>query len=159
MIGYSNKQMKKDDGIFENYKDLYELTKKTVDEHIDFYKMKQSLSESELFEIWKKLSKQSENFDKRDWTENWYNWHKNIHAFEKHKYEAKFLIQHYLTDVLEELIAKLINKFANSIESTEEKTKNQKNENANLVELIKQEVRRQITLELVKTKRRTIKKI
>jgi hypothetical protein len=153
MIGYSNKQMQKDDDIFEKYKDLYELTKKTVDEHIEFYKMKESLSVGELFEIWKKLSRQSENFDKRDWTENWHNWHKNMHAFEGHKYEAKFLIQHYLTEILEELIAKLIKKFANSLESTEEKTKNQKNENANLADLIKQEVRHQITLELAKQKR------
>ncbi len=32
--------MPKDDDIFENYKDLYELTKKTVDDHIEFYKTK-----------------------------------------------------------------------------------------------------------------------
>jgi len=146
--------MQKDEGVFEKYKDLYELTKKTVDEHIDFYRMKDSLSIIELFEIWKKLSRQSEKFDKKDWTENWYNWHKNMHAFEKPKYEAKFLIQHYLTDVLEELIAKLIKKFENSLNPSDERIKNQKNESADLVELIKHEVRHQITLGLAKQKRK-----
>ncbi len=112
--------MQKDNDTFENYKDLYELTRKTVDEHIEFYKNKESLSKSELFEIWRKLSLQSENFDKRNWTENWHNWDKNFNAFEKHKFEAKFLIQHYLTDVLEELIAKSIK----NLESTTELVQN-----------------------------------
>ena len=146
--------MPKDEDIFENYKDLYELTKKTVDEHIEFYKNKESLSKSDLFEIWRKLSKQAENFDKRNWTENWHNWHKNIQAFEGHKYEAKFLIQHYLTDVLEELIAKLIKNLESTTELVQEKTQHQ-NPPDNLSELIKQEVKRQLTLELAKQKRKS----
>ena len=139
--------------IFENYKDLYELTKKTVDEHIEFYKNKESLSKSELFEIWRKLSGQSENFDKRDWTENWHNWDKNLHAFEKHKFEARFLIQHYLTDVLEELIAKLIKNLESTTELVQKKTQHQ-NSTDDLSELIKQEVKRQLASELAKKKRK-----
>ena len=46
--------------IFEEYEDLYKLTGKTVDEHIEFYKKKESLSEENLFTIWKKLSQQAE---------------------------------------------------------------------------------------------------
>ncbi len=145
--------MQKDDNIFENYKDLYELTRKTVDEHIEFYKNKKSLSITELFGIWKKLSQQAENFDKRNWTENWHNWDKNFHVFEKHKFEARFLIQHYLTDVLEELIAKLIKNLENTVELVREKTQHQPT--GNLSELIKHEVKRQISLELAKQKRKS----
>jgi|CXWL01.1.fsa_nt_gi hypothetical protein len=145
--------MSKDEDLFENYKDLYELTRKTVDEHIEFYKNKESLSTTKLFEIWRILSKQSENFDKRNWTENWHNWDKNFHAFEKHKFEARFLIQHYLTDVLEELIAKLIKNLENTIGLVREKTQHQPTDN--LSELIKQEVKRQLALELAKQKRKS----
>jgi hypothetical protein len=146
--------MSKDGDIFENYKDLYELTKKTVDDHIEFYKNKESLSKSNLFEIWRKLSIQSENFDKRDWAKNWHNWDKNFHAFEKHKFEARFLIHHYLTDVLEELIAKLIKNLENTMELVQEKTQHQ-NPVDNLSELVKQEVKRQLALELAKQKRKS----
>ena len=139
--------------VFENYKDLYDLTKKTVDEHIEFYKNKESLSITELFGIWKKLSQQAENFDKRNWTENWHNWDKNFHAFEKHKLEGKFMIQHYLTDVLEELISKLIKNFENTILLINEKKKPQNETNA-ISELIRQEVKRQIKSELTKKKRK-----
>jgi hypothetical protein len=145
--------MQKDNDTFENYKDLYELTRKTVDEHIEFYKNKESLSKSELFEIWRKLSRQSENFDKRNWTENWHNWDKHFHAFEKHKFEARFLIQHYLTDVLEELIAKLIKNLENTVELVQKKTQHQPTDN--LSELIKQEVKRQLASELAKQKRKS----
>src|SRR5690242_13467927 len=101
--------------MFEEYKDLHELTRKTVDENIEFYKKKKSLSTEDLFIIWKKLSQQAENFDKKDWAVNWNNWSKNFHAFEKHKFEAKFLIQNYLTNVLEELVGRLIEKFENHV--------------------------------------------
>ena len=144
--------MQKDDDIFENYKDLYELTKKIVDDHMEFYKNKESLSKSDLFEIWRKLSRQSGNFDKRDWTENWHNWDKNLHAFEKHKFEARFLIQDYLTDVLEELIAKLIKNLENVTELVQKNTHQSPTDN--LSELIKQEVKRQLASELSKKKRK-----
>lgn len=50
--------MQKDD-IFANYKSLYELTSKTADDHIAFYKIKKTMSTSELFNIWKNLSDQA----------------------------------------------------------------------------------------------------
>ena len=144
------------DLIFEEYEDLYKLTGKTADEHIEFYKKKESMSEEDLFTVWKKLSQQTENFDKRNWTENWHNWHKNLHAFEKHQFETKFLIQHYLTDVLEELISRLVQKYEKSVKSSER--------NANLLphtelsQIIKKEVRRQIKQELSNQKQKTKKK-
>lgn len=145
--------MSKED-VFENYKDLNDLTKKTADEHIEFYKNKESLSITELFEVWKKLSKQAENFDERNWTENWHNWEKHYHAFEKHKLEGKYMIQHYLTNVLEELIAKLIKNFESDISMIKEKTKPQKETN-DISELIRQEVKHQIKLQLNKKKRKS----
>lgn len=149
--------MNKDkDSIFEEYEDLYKLTSKTVDKHIEFYKKKETISEGELFTIWKKLSQQTENFDKRNWTENWYNWHKNLQAFEKHKFEAKFLIQHYLTDVLEELIVRLVQKFEKSVELIDNNKK--QSTDVELSEMIKREIKYQIKLELSKQKRKTKKK-
>jgi hypothetical protein len=97
--------------IFDEYPDLYKLTNRVVDEHIEFYRKKESVSVEELFKLWRRLSEMSTTFDKRDWTENWHNWHKNIHAFEKHQFEAKYLIENYLIEVLEELVAKLVRKF------------------------------------------------
>jgi thioredoxin-related protein len=62
--------MKRAEAIFKEYVDLYELTKKTADDHIAFFKNKESVPMKELFAIWKKLSEQAENFDKNDWTVN-----------------------------------------------------------------------------------------
>ncbi|MFY9301286.1 MAG: hypothetical protein WAO91_08875 [Candidatus Nitrosotenuis sp.] len=143
--------MQKND-IFVNYKSLYDLTSKTADAHIEFYKNKETIPVNSLFDIWKELSNQAENFDKHDWTQNWHNWHKNIQAFEGHKYEAKFLIQNYLTDVLKELITRLIKKF-----ETMPETRVKHQPIGNLSDLIKQEVKRQISLELAKQKRKTKK--
>lgn len=43
--------------MFDEYEDdLYKLTAKTADDHIEFYKKKKSISETELLTIWKKLS-------------------------------------------------------------------------------------------------------
>lgn len=146
--------MQKDD-IFANYKSLYELTSKTADNHIAFYRNKETQSINDLFDIWKKLSDQAENFDKHDWTQNWHNWNKNFQAFQGHKYEAKFLIQWYLTEVLEELIKKLMKYYGDSIASIQENKKHQKNTSDDISELIKQEVKRQIKLELSKQKKKS----
>lgn len=144
--------------MFEEYKDLYELTRKTVDEHIEFYNKKESLSEGELFAIWKKLSQQAENFDKKDWTVNWYNWHKNLQGFERHKYEAKFLIQHFLTEVLEELIRKLVERYGKYIELIDARTKPpQEISTGDLSHLIRLEVKQQVKKALASQKRKTKK--
>jgi hypothetical protein len=45
--------------MFEEYKDLYKLTSKTVDDHIEFYKKKESLPMGNLFDLWRKLSQQN----------------------------------------------------------------------------------------------------
>ena len=150
--------MNKDkDSIFEEYEDLYKLTSKTVDAHIEFYKKKETISEGELFTIWNKLSQQAENFDKRNWTENWYNWHKNLQAFEKHKFEVKFLIQHFLTDVLEQLIVKIIHKYEKSLKLIDNGVK--QSSVVELSEMIKKEIKRQIKQELSNQKRKARKKI
>ncbi|MDE1765245.1 MAG: hypothetical protein KGI27_03105 [Thaumarchaeota archaeon] len=47
---------KRNDSMFEEYKDLYELTRKTMDDHIEFYKKKKSMPIEDLFGIWRKLS-------------------------------------------------------------------------------------------------------
>jgi len=75
---------------FDEYEDLYKLTTMIADEHIEFYKTKDSKSTDELFKLWRRLSGMASNFDKRQWTENWYNWHKNYQGFERHKLEGKF---------------------------------------------------------------------
>lgn len=137
--------------IFESYKDLYELTSKTADEHIEFYKKKESIQITDLFDIWKKLSNQAEHFNKYDWTQNWHNWHKNIQAFEGHKYEAKFLIQNYLTEILETLVIRLVREFSD-LAKMKEKTESVDDD---ISELIKREVRRQIKLELSKQKKKS----
>lgn len=144
--------MQKDD-IFADYKSLYDLTSKTADAHIEFYKNKETIPITNLFELWKKLSNQAENFNKHDWTQNWHNWHKNIQAFEGHKYEAKFLIQNYLTEVLETLVVKLVREFSD-LAKTREKPESPTQD---ISELIKQEVRRQIHLESSKQKRKSKK--
>ncbi|MGY5151959.1 MAG: hypothetical protein ACW9XA_06790 [Candidatus Nitrosopumilus sp. bin_6a] len=141
---------KNKDSVFEEYEDLYKLTAKTADDHIEFYKKKEAIPEETLFDIWKKLSQQSENFDKRDWTENWHNWHKNLQGFERHQFEARFLIQHYLTDVLEELIDRLVQRFEKSIRLSERIT--EPSPKTELSELIKKEVKRQVKQELSKQK-------
>lgn len=133
--------------IFENCKDLNALTNKTADEHIAFYKNKENLTENELFGIWKRLSRQAENFDKMDWTENWHNWSKNMPAFIGNKYEAKFLIQNYLTDVLEELVTRLVRDFKDATKLVQ-KTEQRSDYANNLSGLIKQEIKRQVKLEL-----------
>lgn len=101
-----------------------------------------------MFKLWKKLSNQAEAFDERDWTQNWKNWHNNTPGFIGHKYEAKFLIQWYLTDVLEILITALIRDL--ELKQTGEKPEPQKE---NVSELIKQEIRRQTRMELSKQKK------
>lgn len=145
--------------MFEEYKDLYELTRKTVDDHIEFYKKKESVSVEDLFSIWRKLSQQATNFDEKNWTENWHNWDKNFHAFEKHKFEAKFLIQHYLTDVLEELISRLVEKYEKHVKLLDEKMKQpQEIPDDGFSHLIRREVKRQVKEELANRKRKTKKK-
>ena len=138
--------------IFQEYPDLYKLTGKTVDDNIEFYKKKESLSEKDLFIIWRKLSKQSEHFDEKDWTTNWHNWHKNIHSFEKHKMEAKFLIQHFMNDVLEELVARLIHNLEKYVSMKEEPKKLPQALDTDLSRLIRTEVKRQIKQELANQK-------
>lgn len=133
--------------VFSECKSLFELTNKTADDHIAFYKNKQTMSTSELFDIWKNLSNQAETFDKHDWTQNWINWHKNMPGFIGHKYEAKFLIQWFLTDVLETLVSRLVRDYA---DLTKQKTEP---ESEGIPELIRQEIRRQIRLELSKNKK------
>jgi len=140
----------KQEDVFANYKDLYEFTSKTTNDHIEFYKNKTNMSINDMFVLWKKLSYQAETFDNHDWTQNWKNWHENMPGFIWHKYEAKFLIQWYLTDVLETLITKLIRDF--ELKETSKQTELQKE---NVSELIKREVGRQIKLELSKQKRST----
>lgn len=143
---------------FDEYEDLYKLTNKIVDEHIEFYKTKESRSTEELFKLWRRLSTMADDFDKRQWTENWHNWHKNFHAFEKHKLEGKFLIQNYLTNVLEELLSKTIHNFSEQLEAYASKTEKKKPvQNGSLVELIKNEVKHQVKLELANQKKKAKK--
>lgn len=134
--------------VFTNFQSLYDLTNKTTDDHISFYKNKQDLSISELFDLWKNISYQAETFDKHDWTQNWKNWHKNMPGFIGHKYEAKFLIQWYLTEVLETLVMRLVRDFS-GLTNTSQKPGSS---NDDISEMIKQEVRRQIRMELSKLK-------
>lgn len=137
--------------MFEEYKDLYDLTKKTVDEHIEFFKKKETIPTKDLFSIWKKLSDQTENFDKRKWTENWHNWDKNMQGFKGHKMEAQFLIQNYLTDVLEEIIRRIMEIFGKYIDTTEERKKTQLDD-SQLSSLIRSEIKRQVKEELANKK-------
>ena len=139
------------DIIFEEYADLFKLTNKTADAHIEFYKKKKSISMEDLFEIWKKLSLQAANFDKRQWIENWPNWHKNLQGFERHKFEAKFLIQHYLTDVLEELVGRTVTKYEESSIKVEKTVKPYLTED--ISDLVKKEVKRVVKQELKKKKK------
>lgn len=148
---------KNSDLIFQEYPDLYKLTGKTVDDNIEFYKKKESLSEKDLFDLWKKLSEQSKHFDEKDWTANWHNWHKNIHAFEKHKMEAKFLIQHFMNDVLEELVARLIHNLEKYVNMTEERKKSVPAQDTDISRLIRTEVKRQIKQELSNQKQKSKK--
>jgi len=149
-------QKEKSDPIFDEYTDLYKLTSKTVDDNIEFYGKKNTLSEQDLFNIWKNLSQQVKNFDKKDWTENW---HKNLHAFEKHKFEAKFLIHHYLVDVLEELINRLVNRYERYVKLADELSGQRLGvPEDNLSHLIRDEIRRQLKLELANIRRKTKKK-
>jgi len=143
--------------MFEEYKDLYELTRKTVDDHIEFYKKKESLSSTELFAIWKKLSQQAKDFDDHDWSANWTNWHKNLQGFERHKFEAKFLIQNYLTHVLEELITRIMTIFEKYLESADKKKQSKEIPDNKLSDLIRQEVKQQVKEELTNRKRKTKK--
>lgn len=144
--------------MFEEYKDLYKLTSKTVDDHIEFYKTNESLSRGDLFNLWRKLSGQAENFDKKDWSESWNPNNKNFHAFESHKFQAKYLIQGFLTHVLEELIRRLINDYTKCVELTKSLKPAQINDN-NLSELIRSEVKRQVKEEFANQKRKTKKTI
>ncbi len=141
------------DIIFEEYADLYKLTNKTADAHIEFYKKKESIPIEDLFAIWKKLSLQAENFDNRQWIENWPNWSKNMQGFERHKFEAKFLIQHYLTDVLEELLGKLVERYENSMKIVEQRKSEKPILNEDISELVKKEVKRLVKQELKKKKK------
>jgi hypothetical protein len=146
------------DLMFEEYKDLYELTRKTVDDHIEFYKKKKSLPVEDLLAIWKKLSQQAANFDEKDWTVNWHNWGKNLHAFEKHKFEAKFLIQNYLTNVLEELVNRLVEKFQKHVKLVAESTKSpQEIPDDKISHMVRNEVKLQVKEELANQKRKTKK--
>lgn len=146
------------DLLFEEYEDLYKLTGKTVDEHIEFYKKKNLLSEKDLFAIWKKLSQQAEHFDEKDWTVNWHNWHKNLHGFEKHKFEAKFLIQNYLTDILEELVSRLIQNYEKYVKIVDASEKSPKVIDEDLSSLIITEIKRQVKQEFANQKLKTKKK-
>jgi len=133
---------------YTNYKSLYEFTSKITDDHIEFYKNKQTIPMNKLFDLWKNLSSQAETFDKYDWTQNWKNWHKNMPGFIGHKYEAKFLIQWYLTDVLETLIFRIA-EFGDF-----KKTKKRAEPiPENISKLIKQEIRSQIKSEFAKKKK------
>lgn len=149
--------MTNSDIIFQEYPDLYKLTAKTVDDNIEFYKKKESLSVEDLFAIWRKLSKQSEHFDEKDWTVNWHNWHKNFHAFEKHQMEAKFLIQHFMNDVLEELVARLIHNLEKYVSMTEERKKSVPAQDAVLSHLIRTEIKRQIKQEFANQRQKSKK--
>lgn len=149
---------KTDDSIFKEYEDLYKLTKKTADDHIEFYKYKESHSYDELFTIWKKLSQQAEHFSDRDWTENWHNWEKNYHAFEKHQLEARFLIQDYLTDVLEELIKRLIRTSEEYAKLVKKEEMSPQLSNKEISDLIRTEVKRTVKQELKNQKQRKSKK-
>lgn len=46
---------KNNDTMFEEYADLFKFTSKTADDHIEFYKKKESLSVSDLFAIFQIL--------------------------------------------------------------------------------------------------------
>ena len=144
--------------MFDEYKDLYSLTSKTVDDHIEFYKTRKSLSMTDLFNLWKKLSNQAENFDKKDWFETWNPKNKNFHAFDSSRFEAKYLIQGFLTVVLEELIHRLVDDYTKCIELA----KNQKPAqvyDGSITDLIRNEVKRQVREELVNQKRKIKKRI
>jgi len=130
--------------MFEEYKDLHNLTSKTVDDHIEFYKIKESLSEEVLFGLWQKLSDQAENFDKRNWFESWNHNNKNFHAFDSLKFQAKYLIQGFLTDVLEELIRRLVKNYSKCVELAKESRKSPQIPNYDFSVLIRDEVKRQI---------------
>lgn len=142
--------------MFEEYKDLYKFTSKTADDHIEFYKTKESLSMSDLFALWKKLSQQAEAFNDHDWTSGWTNWHKNYQGFERHKMEAKFLIQSYLTNVLVELLDRIMKMFGKYLEKEESKKPPEETHDG-LSDLIKQEVQRQVREEIASGKRKTKK--
>ncbi len=97
---------RKKDPVFEPYKDLSELTSKTLDEHVEFYKTRKTKTDEELLEIYKKLSVQSEKFDKLDWIDTWHNRDisKHWHVFQNCCNEARFFIENYLRVVLEEML-------------------------------------------------------
>lgn len=137
--------------MFEEYKDLYKLTSKTVDDHIEFYKTKNSLSMQDLFNLWKKLADQAENFDKKDWFVTWNPKNKNIHAFDSRRFEAKYLIQGFLTIVLEELIRRLVNDYTDCMKLVKSQKPSQISDN-NLSKWIRNEVKRQIKEELANQK-------
>ena len=144
--------------VFEEYEDLYKLTSKTADAHIEFYKNKEFLSYDELFTTWKRLSQQAEHFSDRDWTENWHNWEKNYHAFEKHQVEARFLIQDYLTDVLEEMIRRLIRTCEEYTKLATKEEESTQISNKEISDLIKKEVKRIVKQELKSQMQRKNKK-
>lgn len=122
--------------IFKEFPDLYKLTSKTADNHIAFYKNKDKVPTEELFNLWKNLTMQADEFDNVDWTENWYNWDKNFQAFEKHKLEAKYLIQSFLTHVLEELLERIIKKIE-VVKLTPKKEESEEQISENMSNLIK----------------------
>ena len=145
---------RKKNPVFESYEDLYNLTNKTADEHIQFFTTRKTKIDEDLWEIYNKLSEQSKRFENIDWTNNWINWSKNLHAFEKHCMEAKFLIENYLREVLEELLIRQMNQYKKLLEkyeSTSHSTPPKYDEV--LFKMLKKEIKKSVKEELRVKKR------
>jgi len=144
---------RKKDPVFEPYEDLYKLTNKTADEHIEFYKTRKAKTDENLWEIYSKLSVQSKKFENIDWIDKWHNWSKNINGFEKHCMEAKFLIENYLRDVLEEILIRNIDLYKELLDKYESASHIPSQSNEGLSGMIKKEIRKAVKEELVKKRK------
>lgn len=151
---------RKKDPVFEPYEDLYKLTNKIADQHIEFYKTRKTKTDEDLWEIYKKLSVQSEKFEDMDWTDKWHNWSKNFQAFEKHCMEARFLIENYLRDVLEEMLIRRTDQYKELLDKYEyalHTIPSQPKPDEDLFKMIKKEIKKAVKEE-IKAKKRKSKK-
>lgn len=160
--------------IFEEYEDLFKLTSKTADNHIAFYKNRKKISSEDLYALYTKISTQSKKFEKNQWL-NWINqktgkiWYKDLQGFESHVFEAEYLIENFLTDILEEMLVRasdslekaalLVEKATKAAEKAvkEEEKKPEINEEffEKLTKEIKKSVKQEITSQLSKTRKKT----
>lgn len=146
------------EAAFDGCTELFKVIEKTLDESIKFRKHKDSFSNDDLFSIWRRLSSQSIFFDFIEWNEAW-QWRENLSEFERHKFRGKYLIQDYLTEVLDELVKRLVNTFKESIKILrQEAAQAGRNHREDLSVLVRKEVRRQLKQELTKQNRKKMKK-